>query len=129
MDLQHMMTQAIAPRPRVARPIIMIGSGGIVHDAHLPAYRKAQFPVVALVDASCEKAEGLAKQFDVPFATNSIAEAIRYAPANAVFDVAVPAKVIPSILPQLPDGAAVLIQKPMGDTLQEAVDILRICQS
>ena len=45
-----------APRPKVARPIVMIGSGGIVHDAHLPAYRKAGFPVAALVDVNREKA-------------------------------------------------------------------------
>lgn len=129
MDLQQVMRQAVAPRPQVARPIVMIGSGGIVHDAHLPAYRKAQFPVVALVDASREKALGLAKQFDIPFATDLIAEAIRYAPANSIFDVAVPAKVIPTILRQLPDGAAVLIQKPMGETLQEAIEILKICRA
>ena len=51
-----------------------------------------------------------------------------YAPADAVFDVAVPAKAIAGILPQLPDGAAVLIQKPMGETLAEAVEILKICR-
>ncbi len=129
MDLQKAMREVVAPRPKVARPIVMIGSGGIVHDAHLPAYRKAGFPVVALVDVNREKAEGLAKEFGIPFATASIAEAVKYAPADAVFDVAVPAKIIPSILPQLPDGAAVLIQKPMGDTLAEAVEILKICRN
>jgi predicted dehydrogenase len=129
MDLQKVMREAVAPRPKAARPIVMIGSGGIVHDAHLPAYKKAGFPVAALVDVSREKAEGLAKTFGIPFATTSIAEAVKYAPADAVFDVAVPAKAIPSILPQLPDGAAVLIQKPMGDTLAEAVEILNICRS
>ncbi len=40
-----------------------------------------------------------------------------------------PAKAIPSILLQLPDGAAVLIQKPMGETLAEALEILRICRT
>jgi predicted dehydrogenase len=129
MNLVKAMKDAVAPRPKVVRPIVMVGAGGIVHDAHLPAYRKAEFPVVALVDVNREKAKGLAKEFAIPFATNSIAEAIRYAPGDAVFDVAVPAKVIPSILPQLPDGAAVLIQKPMGDTLAEAVEILRICRT
>ncbi len=129
MDSEQVMRQAVAPKPKVARPIVVIGAGGIVHDAHLPAYGKAGFPVAALVDASQERAAGLAKKFAIPFASSSIAEAIRYAPADAVFDVAVPAKVIPAILPQLPDGAAVLIQKPMGDTLAEAVEILRICRS
>jgi predicted dehydrogenase len=129
MDLEKVMREAGAPRPKVARPIVIIGSGGIVHDSHLPAYKKAGFPVAALVDVNREKAEGLAKAFGVPFATNSIAEAIKYAPANAVFDVALPAKAIAGVLPQLPDGAAVLIQKPMGETLAEAVEILKICRN
>ena len=129
MDLVKVMQEAVAPRPKVARPIVMIGSGGIVQAAHLPAYRKAGFPVVALVDVNREKAERLAKDFGIPFTTASVAEAIRYAPKDAVFDVAVPAKAIPSVLPHLPDGAAVLLQKPMGETLAEAVEILRICRN
>jgi predicted dehydrogenase len=128
MDLLKVVGEVRAPRPKVARPIVVIGAGGIVHDAHLPAYRKAGFAVAALVDVNREKAAGLAKQFGIPFATSSIEEAIRYAPADAVFDVAVPAKMIAGILPQLPDGAAVLIQKPMGETLAEAVEILTICR-
>jgi predicted dehydrogenase len=129
MDLQRVMRDAVAPKPEVALPIVVIGAGGIVHDAHLPAYRKAGFPVAALVDVSREKAEALAKDFSIPFAGTSIAEAVRFAPKDAVFDVAVPAGALLSVLPHLPDGAAVLLQKPMGETLDEAVEILRICRN
>ena len=104
MDLLKAMGEVRAPRPKVARPIVMIGAGGIVNDAHLPAYRKAGFPVAALVDVNREKGESLAKKFGVPFVSNTIAEAVRYAPADAVFDVAVPAKVIPvpdTVSPQM----------------------------
>ena len=128
MDLSKVMGEVRASRPKAARPIVVIGAGGIVHDAHLPAYRKTEFPVVALVDVDGEKAGTLAKTFEIPFATTSIVEAIRFAPVDAVFDVAVPAKMIAGILRQLPDGAAVLIQKPMGETLAEAVEILKICR-
>jgi predicted dehydrogenase len=128
MNLEKIIQQAAPPRPRVPRPIIMIGSGGIVHDAHLPAYAKAGFPVAALVDVNVEKAEALAKKFEIPRAFSSIEEAIRFAPADSIFDIATPAKVLPSILRQLPNGAAVLMQKPMGDTLAEAVEILHICR-
>src|SRR4051812_26623941 len=129
MNLEAILRDVTEPRPRMPRPIVMIGSGGIVHDAHLPAYAKAGFPVAALVDVNREKAETLAKRFSVALGTDSIAEAIRFAPADAVFDVAVPAKSIPNILPQLPNGSAVLIQKPMGDNLAEALDILRLCRA
>jgi predicted dehydrogenase len=128
MDLESIVRAATPPRPRTPRPIIMIGSGGIVHDAHLPAYAKAGFPVAALVDLDIEKAESLAKEFHIPRGFASIAEAIQFAPKDAIFDVATPAKVLPSILSQLPDGAAVLMQKPMGDTLAEATEILHICR-
>ena len=31
--------------PKTLRPIVCIGGGGIMRDAHLPAYRKSGFPV------------------------------------------------------------------------------------
>jgi len=129
MDLVKVMREAVAPRPKVARPIVLVGAGGIAHDAHLPAYKKAGFPVVAVVDRDRQKAEALARQFEIPFVAATIAEAIAYAPKDAVFDCAVPAPSQTSVLPQLPDGAAVLLQKPMGETLAEAVEILRICRT
>jgi predicted dehydrogenase len=129
MDLKRVVRETAAPKPRVALPIIVIGAGGIVHDAHLPAYRKAGFPVAALVDISRERAAALAKEFAVPHCGTSIAEAVEYAPKDAVFDVGVPAGKLLSVLPLLPDGAAVLLQKPMGETLGEAVEILKVCRS
>jgi len=128
MDLVNAMREAEAPRPRVARPIVLIGAGGIAHDAHLPAYKKAGFPVVAVVDRDRQKAEALAREFAIPFVGATIADAIAHAPSDAVFDCAVPAPAQTSVLPQLPDGAAVLLQKPMGETLAEATEILHICR-
>jgi predicted dehydrogenase len=122
----RIVQDAAPPLPKTARPIIIVGAGGIVHDAHLPAYQKAEFPVAALVDANVEKATALAQKYSVPLATASLEEAIRKSPRDSVFDVAVPAGAILSVLPFLPDGAAALIQKPMGNTLEEAEQILAI---
>lgn len=129
MDLQTRMREVAAPRPKVARPIVLVGAGGIAHDAHLPAYRKAGFPVVAVVDRDRERAGALARKFEIPFVAGTIAEAAAYAPKDAVFDCAVPAPSQRSVLPQLPNGAAVLMQKPMGETLAEATEILKICRN
>jgi predicted dehydrogenase len=118
-----------APRPRTPRPIISIGAGGIVRDAHLPAYKKAGFPVAAITDLDRSKAEALAKQFGIPKVLAGVEEAAAYAPENAVFDIAVPASALVKVLPHLPDGAAVLLQKPMGETLSEARAILEICRT
>jgi predicted dehydrogenase len=110
------------------RPIVSIGAGGIVHDAHLPAYRKAGFPSAAIVDPDFGKASALAAQFGIPRVFTSIHEALPQLPSECIYDVAVPASAILKVLPQLPDGAAVLIQKPMGETLAEAVAIERLCR-
>ncbi|HEX3436241.1 MAG TPA: Gfo/Idh/MocA family oxidoreductase [Pseudacidobacterium sp.] len=124
--VRQAVKQAAPPLPKTPLPVVVIGAGGIVHDAHLPAYQKAGFPVAALVDANQEKAAALAQKFSVPLATSSIAEAISKSPKNSIFDVAVPAGAILDVLPHLPDGSAALIQKPMGNTLEEAEEILAL---
>jgi predicted dehydrogenase len=123
-----------AARPRHPLPIVIIGAGGIVREAHLPAYRKADYPVVALVDPDQPKAQALADAFDIPIATASLHEALSSSELNAkataqlIFDVAVPAKALLPVLEQIPDGSAVLMQKPMGETLSEAVQIFLLCR-
>jgi predicted dehydrogenase len=119
---------AAPPRPERVRPIIIIGAGGIVRAAHLPAYAKAGFPVAALMDVAPGKAEELARSAGVPKSFTTVSAAAGAAPPNAVFDVAVPASEVLGVLAQLPDGATVLIQKPMGETLAEATEIRDLCR-
>ena len=38
------------PAPSHPRPIVIVGAGGIVDGAHLPAYRMAGLPVAGVVD-------------------------------------------------------------------------------
>jgi predicted dehydrogenase len=114
------------PMPSKPRPIVIIGTGGIVADAHLPAYRKAGFHVAGLFDLNQDRARALAAQWDVPHVFASIEEAAR---ADAVFDVAAPPVVHRAILEALPIGAAVLLQKPMGLDLAEATAIRDIAQA
>jgi predicted dehydrogenase len=127
--IEEVLRSTVRIAPTHPRPIILIGAGGIVHDAHLPAYDRAGFPVAAIVDMDAQKAGRLAQQFNIPFAGSSLAEARRKAPPDSIFDIAVPAGSILKILPELPDGAAVLIQKPMGNTLAEAEQILALCRT
>jgi len=114
------------PRPRAPRPIVIIGAGGIVNDAHLPAYRLANLPVAGVFDIDRDKASALASKWDLPaFAT--LEEAI--ATPNAVYDLALPPVAHLDVLPRLPDGATVLLQKPMGRDLDEATAILALCRA
>jgi predicted dehydrogenase len=120
--------QAAPPLPKSPRPIVILGAGGIVKAAHLPAYQKAGFPVIALADPVPGKAAALAAETGIAHSFESITEAIRFAPPDAIFDIAVPASQLMSILLHLPRGAAVLIQKPMGETLDEARAIRQLCR-
>jgi predicted dehydrogenase len=127
--LLALIAQAQAPRPKNVRPIIIIGAGGIVRDAHLPAYKKAGFPVIGLHDKSWERAEELASKQGIKRTLRTAADAVAYAPTDTVFDIAVPASQLISILAQLRDGSTVLMQKPMGETIEEARAIRDLCRS
>jgi predicted dehydrogenase len=113
--------------PRSPRPIVILGAGGIVRDAHLPAYRKAGFSVVALCDVNEERAGALAGEYDIPAVFGSIPDAVAASPADAVFDIALVPDQFPNALEALPDGAAVLIQKPLGNSLAESRQLVDIC--
>lgn len=114
--------------PSTVQPIVIIGAGGIVADAHLPAYKKAGFKVHGIVNRTRERAEKLAATFQIPHVYHSVAEAVAFAPENAVYDLTIMPEQYLEVLKQLPDGAAVLIQKPMGDDFVQAKEILQLCR-
>ena len=113
------------PKPSRPRPIAIVGAGAIVRTAHLPAYRRLGFPVAGLFDIRADAAQATARQFDVAV-FRDMDEAC--AQAGVVFDVAVPGDQILGVVNRLPRGAAVLIQKPMGETLADARRILAVCR-
>lgn len=108
------------------RPIYIIGAGGIVNDAHLPAYQLAGYSVEGIYDKDVDKAKTTAARFGVLQVFDSLDALLAKAPANAVFDIALPADAVLSVLERLPDGATVLMQKPMGNNLEEAAQILAL---
>ncbi|KXX71738.1 Gfo/Idh/MocA family protein [Flammeovirga sp. SJP92] len=114
--------------PKTARPIIIIGAGGIVNDAHMPAYRKAGFEVYGITNRTKERAEKIAKKFDIPRVFDSIDDAIAQAPENAVFDLTLMPNQFVATLEKLPDGAPVLIQKPLGDYFEQTKQIIEVCR-
>ena len=116
------------PGPARPKPITIIGAGGIVRDAHLPAYRKAALPVAGIVDTDARRSHALAKAWDIPTAHPTLEDAVESGGTDTVYDIATPPHVIASLLGALPDGAAVLIQKPMGADQDQARAIRRICR-
>lgn len=114
------------PRPAAPRPIVFVGAGAIVRTAHLPAYTRLRFPIAGVFDLCRATADQTSQQFGGVRVFATLAEAA--ATAGAIFDVAVPGKEIAGVLSQLPRGSAVLIQKPMGETLAAARQILEVCR-
>jgi predicted dehydrogenase len=114
--------------PANPRPICILGAGSIVRDAHLPAYKLAGFPVHSITDIKREAAETLAAQWGISRASESLDTMLAEAPANAVFDLALPPNHFAGALRRLPEGAPVLLQKPMGETMEQAQEILAICK-
>ena len=125
-DFDIRQTAALPAEPP---PIVSIGLGGIVHDAHYPAYQIAGFDVVGGYDIDRERAAMMRAKFAIPALYDSLAQAVDQAPERAIFDIAVPGAAIADILRQIPRGRAVLIQKPLGEDLAEArCEIRRICR-
>lgn len=118
-----------ASLPRSPRPIVIVGTGGIVKDAHLPAYRKAGYPVWALVNRTVGRAQALADEYGIRHVFGTIEEAVAAAPADAVYDIALMPEQYLDTLRALPDGAGVLIQKPLGHSLAEGRALRDLCAS
>jgi predicted dehydrogenase len=115
------------PLPSRPLPIVIIGAGAIVRTAHLPAYQRLGFTVAGVFDTRPDAAQQTARQFGIERVFTAQDEAA--AEAGTVFDVAVPGDQIVGVLKALPLGAAVLIQKPMGEDLAMARQILEICRA
>lgn len=113
------------PLPSKPRPIVTFGAGSIVSDAHSPAYRKGGFPIAGIYDPDHDKAKTLAEKWGVT-AYSTVEEAASV--EGAIFDLATPPAAHAKVLASLPDGSAVLIQKPMGSDLAAATEILKICR-
>lgn len=115
------------PEPAQPRPIVLVGAGGIVNDAHLPAYRAAGFPVAGCFDVDLGRAQETARRWGLAHAFESLAAAARV--EDAVFDVAVPPAAVHGVVAALPEGAVALIQKPLGEDLADATRIRALCRT
>jgi predicted dehydrogenase len=105
---------------------VIIGAGGIVQAAHLPAYRTLRLPVAGVFDLRADVARTTADAFAIETVFPTLAAAA--STPGVVFDLAVPGDQSLGILAQLPRGAAVLIQKPMGPDLATARAIHACCR-
>ena len=121
-DISNLST--LLPMPKNALPLVIIGAGGIVSDAHLPAYKKAGFEVIGIFDPVKEKAEKCAKDFNIKKLYASEEEALLE--KNVVFDIAVPPQVLLEVVKKIPANSICQLQKPMGNSMHDAAEIKKI---
>jgi predicted dehydrogenase len=106
------------PLPSEPKKIVIIGAGGIVSDAHLPAYKKAGFEVLGIFDPQRDKADKCAKDFNIQNVYSSEEEA--FLEKNVVFDIAVPPQILAEVVKKIPQGSICQLQKPMGNSMKDA---------
>ena len=115
-DVSNLSTSI--PLPTNPKKIVIIGAGGIVNDAHLPAYKKAGFEVLGIFDPQKDKAEKCAKEYDIKKIYSSEEEA--FLEKDVVFDIAVPPQVLTEVVKKIPEGSTCQLQKPMGNSMLDA---------
>lgn len=119
---------AMPENPKV-RPIMLIGAGQIIHDSHIPAYRMAGYEIAGIYNRTIDKAKEVAQEFDIANYYDDLDQIIKDGTEmDAVFDIALPANLFKMVLEKLNKGAYVLMQKPMGESLEEAAELLEICR-
>jgi predicted dehydrogenase len=118
------------PRRKDAR-IGVIGSGFIVSECHLPAYRKAGFNPVAIASRRAPRAGAVAQRFQIPKVYATGAELLDD-PSIEVLDIAVPPhQQFELIKAACARGSVkgILAQKPLGVNYAEASEAVRLCEA
>jgi predicted dehydrogenase len=114
--------------PSLRKGIGIVGAGGIVEYAHLPAYAKAGLEVIGVFDLNLERAQTLAQAHGLTaFAS---LDALLADPRVQVVDIAVLPHAQPEIaLTALKAGKHLLCQKPLALELSAAREIEREAHS
>ncbi len=106
----------------------IVGCGGIVQYAHMPAYKKAGFKVVACYDINPEAAQALAKQWDIPHVYTTLDELIAD-PQVEIVDIAVqPWHQLEIVEKVAAAKKHMLCQKPLSDEFSKAVKTVELAK-
>jgi predicted dehydrogenase len=108
--------------PRHDYGIAMVGCGGIVNYAHLPAYRARGLRVVACYDQSADAARATAEAHGIPRVAASLDELLAD-PQVDILDIAVPPWAQPAIVGRAAAaGKHMLCQKPLATSYAQAAE-------
>jgi predicted dehydrogenase len=120
-----------APPPREIveqYPIGVVGCGGIMRGAHLPAYRTFGYRVVAACDIQEDRARRAAEQFGIPHYTTRLEDLLDDSQIK-VIDLAVHATQRPPLVEQIAAaGKHILSQKPFAMRFGDALRMVETCE-
>ena len=120
----YAVSDAIPLPPKTDFGIGIIGCGGIVNYAHLPAYKAAGFTVLACYDHTPETAIRTAREHGIPRVAASIDDLLAD-PAIAIVDIAVTPWAQAEIASRaIAAGKHCLCQKPLTDRYDDAARIV-----
>jgi predicted dehydrogenase len=123
-DVLEQLDVGVRLPARLDRGIGIIGAGAIVNAAHLPAYRRAGFNVVAIADIDMSAARQTADRWGIAQAYGSADELLDDDRVEIV-DIAVAPAAQPAIaLAAFGAGRDVLCQKPLAPELDVATGLV-----
>src|SRR5215210_7650054 len=120
--------------PRMPQDLSMaigcIGSGFIMADCHLVAYRQAGFNPVAIASRNKANSEAVAKRHNIWKVYDTYQELLNDA-SITIIDIAVPPNIELEIVREVVKHAdhirGILAQKPVGINYAEAKEIVALC--
>jgi predicted dehydrogenase len=129
MDLAgYTVSDEIPLPPKTDYGIGVIGCGGIVNYAHLPAYKTSGFRVLACYDRDQEAAERTAREHGIPRVAASIDDLLDD-PEIAIVDIAVTPWDQPQIAAQaIAAGKHLLCQKPFAGDYAAAARVVELAR-
>lgn len=122
------VSEEIPLPPETGYGIGIVGCGGIVNYAHLPAYRANGLNIVACFDLDRETAEQTAARHNIPRVASSLADLLANEQVQIV-DIAVPAQHQLAVVEQVAAaGKHMLCQKPLSTNYPDAVRIVELAR-
>jgi len=106
----------------------IVGAGGIINYAHLPAYKKVGFKVVGITDKNLEQADRTAKEYGIPRVYPDLAELLADRDVE-IADIAVYPSAQTGVVKQATAaGKHLLCQKPLSDEYATAVRSVELAE-
>ncbi|MGL6074748.1 MAG: Gfo/Idh/MocA family protein [Fimbriiglobus sp.] len=110
-----------------------LGSGFVMRDCHLKAYRTAGFQPVAIASRNIETAASVAREYAIPTVHPDVDSLLRD-PSVQILDIAVPPADQPELIRRAVDCGAgrlegILAQKPLALSTKVGRELVELCES